>query len=441
MNSKLRVSIAAAMPVVSVIVAIATFNAQAQDSASLDDRVSAAQKEAQIADSQQKKATSEAAAATAMHDAQVDSATKDAQLEKAKMDAVASKAAAQKALDDNVKNALPGLPDSRLKIDKPTITSIPSATSRQLYIGITTLGTQVSDKVLQVTAVKNCVGNKTPVTLVVNDSILKVSANLVSSITEALLQTSRQIDALVTQIAAADKPAQAPKRGGGAPAKPQSLGVGVSEAGLAIDSISSLAQTAMGFALALKPQYSTGSEDSTATAQSAVVGALSDALISKGVSVFDPSAIVDVSRAATVQTAVKTLNQSMVAARAELAGSHSTAAGAFVTQLTAAVTAADKMTTSFLTADANGQSPLGQAMRAEIVMDRLAPPATCVFIFDPTIVKSASDTLAKDSFFGGLQVWVNTEAIIKWRVIEASGNVVGAGFEDTPGDWQRQALP
>lgn len=89
---------------------------------------------------------------------------------------------------------------------------------------------------------------------------------------------------------------------------------------------------------------------------------------------------------------------------------------------------AEKTLTSLFTVDAQGGSPIDNAIRGGVLMSAVAKsPAYTLTVKS---VASDIDAIAKDSLFSSLKVSVSSRTIAKWQLTNSAGRVVSAGAAD-----------
>lgn len=95
--------------------------------------------------------------------------------------------------------------------------------------------------------------------------------------------------------------------------------------------------------------------------------------------------------------------------------------------LAKSVDEAQKFVVGILVVDAQGTSPFDAAQRGETLKATLAakPVATLTL----KVISSDADTVATDRLFSGFKVFVGTSTVARWKVVDSTGVLLGAGAD------------
>jgi hypothetical protein len=406
----------------------------AQTQADLDKATLAAniaEQEKKAAESKKAAAIAAADAAAAASKAANDLAKNKAESDKSKADADKAKADADKAVFDSVKAGLPTPPDpTKYKIDKPSAPALGATIGRLTYEQAVGLADKIGPKVVTAAAAGS--------TLVADDAKVRTLMAMGTATKEGLLTAQSGLDGQTRALQ--DRMKAQPRT---AFATGTALAIG------------SLLENVLAYATILRTQYGFATVSATTNAEATltalVLGQLAGQLSFVDAEGALPQANSEVAgRLAGLRNAILAARTAIgeaarwskerrAAAPSGTTDAEKAASRANNTReadevdrmaeaLGKAVDEAQKLTAALFVVDAQGNTAFDAAQRGEALTKTLSGAAK-VMTLTLKVVSSDVDTVATDGLFRGLRVSAGNTTIARWKLVDSTGKLIGAGAE------------
>jgi len=395
--------------------------ASAQTQADLD-----AQKlRADLAAEQQRESEARAAIAKAAASEATAAASAQAQLG-------SDQASAAKAKSDYYLSLVPD--PSKYKVADPKVPKLAATASRLAYTDASNIAAVIAkDIASHVDAVDGRKTCKTAAATILPDDGVARGMMMQSSVTRKTLdllgtQLGSAIADLKTQVADSKQAAKGTK------AVPFAAALAVG-------------QLAMSIATIAKPLYAFDTTPTQAASDAVLRSKVLETVVATSCfKIVDPSSILyvpDLAKPRPEAAAAEGLAKMVTIARDEVrtalsaaqtlkgakSASKDTAAADGIETRAKTVTAladdAQKALLALYAADAQGGSPIDTAIRGGLLIDMLAKLPT--YTLSVKTVASDMDSAAKDGLFTSLKVSVSSNTVVKWQLVDASGQVATAG--------------
>lgn len=358
--------------------------------------------------------------------AEADKAKTDA--DKAKVEAGKAKFEVEKAEIEAFKAGLPTPPDpTKYKVDKPSAPTLNATVGRLTFEQAKTLAGNLAPKIFEKAQDKILVGD---------DGRLRALTALATATSESLTLVSADVT---------DRHRRLDDRLGGQPK------VASATAALAIGS---LLENVLAYATILRTQYGFGTASTSANAEAALVALVLDA--KPATTTFVDMDGVFPQASSDLAKKLELLKKNLADARTLLAESPRRSrelrekapdgatdaekaaskaanakaaddAGPLTEALAKSVDEAHKFVAGILVVDAQGTSPFDAAQRGETLKATLA--AKSVATLSLKVISSDADTVATDRLFSGFKVFVGTSTVARWKVVDSTGVLLGAGAD------------